>query len=60
MNIIGLDYSKESITTDLIYKYEVWYRFNHEVLSDGTVRDVYGKEGGNTWDVQVQEYKITF
>ena len=36
---------------------EVWYRFYTETTTDGKVREVYGKAGGGTGDVRVQEYQ---
>ena len=37
---------------------EVWYRIYQETLTNGTIREVYGLQGGGTGDVQGYEYKI--
>jgi len=45
------------VSTDIISQYETWFRFIHETLSDGTIRDVYGLQGGNTGDIREITYK---
>ena len=41
-----------------VITHDIWQRFNVQHLTDGTVRELYGKVNGTTGDVRVIEYKI--